>query len=80
MKGFSPGPGRDRQLLQILRAGHRSDIEAYMHVHRPDLIDRHETAMAIISEYQAAQKVAEKLCTWCILCFRVRMPQLNFFF
>lgn len=60
--GFSPGLARDRQFLQILRAGHRPDIEAYVREHRPDLIDRHEAATAIVAEYQATQKLLDKLC------------------
>ncbi|KAE9383379.1 hypothetical protein BT96DRAFT_951398, partial [Gymnopus androsaceus JB14] len=29
IEGFMPGPARDRQILQILRAGHRPDFDNY---------------------------------------------------
>lgn len=58
--GFSPGSARDRQLLQILRAGHRPDVESYMREHRPDLVERHLAATAIVDEYQATMRLVDE--------------------
>lgn len=44
---FTPGEARDRQILRVLRAGHRPDVQRYVYDHRPDLRERHERLMAI---------------------------------
>ncbi|KAE9398412.1 hypothetical protein BT96DRAFT_940188 [Gymnopus androsaceus JB14] len=60
IKGFSPGPARDRHILRILRAGHRPDFNNYVRVHRPDLLRRHEFAMEIVREYRESMQIVER--------------------
>ncbi|KAE9385006.1 hypothetical protein BT96DRAFT_950157 [Gymnopus androsaceus JB14] len=61
IEGFTPGPARDRQILQILRAGHRPDFDNYVRVHRHDLLERHEAALAIVRDYREGMAIVEKI-------------------
>lgn len=44
---FTPGVATDRQILRVLRAGYRPDVQRHVQEHRPDLWKRHERLMAI---------------------------------
>lgn len=61
IEGFTPDPARDRQILQILRAGHRPDFDNYVRVHRHDLLERHEAALAIVRDYREGMAIVEKI-------------------
>lgn len=61
IEGFSPGPARDHRILQILRAGHRPDFDNYIRVHRPDLLKRHESALAIVADYRKGMQIVERI-------------------
>ncbi|KAE9384816.1 hypothetical protein BT96DRAFT_950296 [Gymnopus androsaceus JB14] len=51
---FMPGKATDRQILRVLRAGHRPDVQEYVCLHRPDLRERHEQLMAIHASVSTA--------------------------
>ncbi|KAE9387444.1 hypothetical protein BT96DRAFT_1005106 [Gymnopus androsaceus JB14] len=59
IKGFTPGPARNCQILQILRAGHCPNFNNYICVHHPDLREQHKAALAIVHDSREGMAIVE---------------------